>query len=115
MTKGYFIDHDGVPVYFGTRSDKPGLEGTYPFVAMAEAGERPSELHGWDGQGWAPDPKLQARADRLATLDNLARMDRACPRVLEDAIAHLGIEASLPAAAQAKLAAKRAERAKLSP
>lgn len=112
MTKGYFIDGGGVPVYFGTRADKPGLEGTYAFVAAAEAGARPNELAAWNGT-WVESPRLVAEATRVAAEDALARLDGKCTRVLEDVIANLGIEAALPAAAQAVLAAKRAERAKL--
>lgn len=111
--QGYFVDEAGVPVYFGTRADKPGLEGRYAFVSSAVAGERPSPLHAWNGTAWAESAKLTAARDRRDTLDALAALDRECPRVLEDLIAHLGAEDGLPAEAKAKLAAKRATRAAL--
>jgi hypothetical protein len=112
--KGWFVNADGIPVYFGTRADKPGLEGGHAFVALAVAGERPSELHAWNGAAWVESAALAAAAGRRATLGALAASDRDVPRVLEDLIDSLGLEADLPEPAKAKLAAKRALRAQLS-
>lgn len=116
MAKGWFVDGEGVPVYFGTRRDKPELEGAYAFVALAEAGERPSELHGWDGRGWAPSEVLAAAADKRRAAADLRRLDDDAPRLLEDLIDALvakGVlaEADLPEPARARLAAKRDLRA----
>jgi len=113
MSHGYFIDAAGVPVYEGQRANKAKLEGRFAFVPVATSGERPSELHAWDGAAWVESPRLTAARDRRARLDELAALDRECPRVLEDLIAALGAEGGLPAEARAKLAAKRAARAAL--
>jgi hypothetical protein len=116
MAKGWFFDAAGVPLYFGEAADKPALSGN-TFVAEARAGPRPSDLHGWDGQGWALNATLSARAARRDAEDALARLDRDVPRALEDLIDALvarGVIAKddLPAATAAKIAAKQAERAK---
>ncbi len=113
MSYGTFIDQGGIPVYTGTRANKPGLEGTYSFVPVATSGERPSALHAWNGTAWVESATLTAARDRRAKLDELAALDRDVPRVLEDLIAHLGAEGALPAEAKAKLTAKRAARAAL--
>jgi len=115
MAKGWFVDGEGVPVYFGMRRDKAELEGRCAFVALEEAGERPSDLHGWDGKGWAPSGRLAAAAERRRVLADLARLDEAAPRAVEDLVDALVARgvltlADLPEAAGARLAAKRALR-----
>lgn len=66
----------------------------------------------WDGQTWqdapppTPDPAAIAHAE-------LRQSDADLARVLEDVIAVLGIENSLPQAARDKLARRRALRQKL--
>lgn len=117
MARGWFFDAEGVPLYFGESADKPGLSGT-TFVTEAAAGPRPSDLHGWDGRGWAENAVLTDRAARRAARDALVALDRDCPRGLEDLIdllAARGIvaRADLPSALAEKIAAKAAARAKL--
>ena len=107
--RGSFIDADGVPVYLGTRGDRPELESRFTFVP----GERPSDLHAWNGTAWIESPKLVAARDRRERLDELARMDRDLPRVLEDLIEFVGAEGALPDEVKVKLSAKRAARAAL--
>lgn len=113
MTRGTFIDAEGVPVYLGTHGDKPDLHGRYTFVAEAETGVRPGPLHAWVNGRWAESPRLVAEARRRAARRALDQADAQCPRVLEDVIQHLGIEAALPASARERLAAKRALRLEL--
>jgi hypothetical protein len=110
MTRGTFIDAEGVPVYRGTYGDKPALHGRFAFVTEAETRERPSDLHAWINGAWTMSPRLEAAARRREVLRALAQADAALPRALEDVIAHLGAEAALPAAVQDRLAAKRALR-----
>jgi hypothetical protein len=117
MTKGWYFDEDGVPLYFGESANKPALSGR-TFVAESAAGPRPSDLHGWDGQGWAPNGTLQARAEKDKARGTLWHLDRLVPRGLEDLIDLLEARGlvdrnDLPAETTDTLAAKAAARAKL--
>lgn len=78
-------------------------------------GAAPSPQHRWDGSGWAEDAELVAAkaADERAVA--LAHMDAGMIRVCEDLVAVLvqkGVIAlaDLPAAAQAKIVARKALR-----
>lgn len=118
MSKGHFIDGDGIPVCYATYADKPALHGAFRFVADSVCGPRPSELHAWNGAAWEESATLAARADRLVKLRSLARLDNEVPRPLEDLVAVLiakGVLAKgdLPEGAQAKLDAKAEARAAL--
>jgi len=119
MTRGYFVDPDGVPVYHGDRENKPGLEASHRFVPQSAAGERPSGQHAWNGSTWVASATLAERQRRLDVIDRLQQMDAALPRALEDLITTLNVRdggllvPDLPKETRDRLAEKIAKRAEL--
>ena len=74
MSKGYFVDADGVAVYYGTRTDKPQLEDSHTWIDGAK--KQPTEDHTWDGSKWEfNQPRKDARDALKTDKARFARMN----------------------------------------
>lgn len=115
MSKGYFVDSDGRPMYYGRRADKARLEATHTWV---ETSLKPEDFKTdfWDGAAWRRRPKADAEEALRQAYRDLRESDRVVlPRVIEDVWAALkdkGIvtDSDLPQAARDKLAKREALR-----